>query len=138
MKEKHRTTRLADCLMRLGTSRVEAELVACLLAESPLPTKDILDRTGLRQPEVSVGMRTLRERGWVESEPIPREGKGRPMHRYALLAAPDAVYAFYAEAAQEQIRVAQAALQELAQRLPGKAAHVDTIGARDEGSVAQT
>jgi predicted transcriptional regulator len=40
-------------------------------------------------------MQVLRGRHWVVAEPVPREGKGRPMHRYRLVAAPAAVLAFY-------------------------------------------
>ncbi len=137
MKEGMRTAPLADCLMRLGTARVEAELVACLMDRSPLPTSDILSRTGLRQPEVSVGMRTLRERGWISSSPIPREGKGRPMHSYHLDVTPKAIYSFYAGAAEEQIKAYQRALADLAQRLPVKASHVNAISSGNEGSVAE-
>ncbi len=137
MKEGSRTTRLADSLMRLGTGRVEAELVACLLEHSPLATKEILGLTGLRQPEVSVGMRTLRERGWTSSEPIPREGKGRPMHRYSLEVSGAAIYKHYAGAAQQQIHAYEQALGELAQQLPAEASLADAVSSGDEGSVAQ-
>ncbi len=127
---------LAECLVALGAGRVEAHLLACILAESPLPTKDILERTGLRQPEVSVGMRTLRERGWIASEPIPREGKGRPMHRYALATSTEEVYGHYARMAQARMAELREAMQELAGRLPVKAARMDAVAAGDESSVA--
>jgi predicted transcriptional regulator len=80
---------LQDALQHLGARRIEAALIAALV-ESPLGTKQIVEKTGLRQPEVSIGMNLLRERGWVETESIPRQGKGRPMHRYRLsVGAPD-------------------------------------------------
>ncbi len=138
MKGQSRTTRVAECLMRLGTARVEAELVACLLENSPVATKDILELTGLRQPEVSVGMRILRERGWTASEPIPREGKGRPMHRYSLQVPQGDVYAHYEHAANEQIQSFQEAIQDLAKQLPAQSSLVDPVGTSDESGVAQT
>ncbi len=78
------TAEMASALRRLGAKRVEAELLAALLEHEELGTKELLERTGLRQPEVSVGMQELRRRGWVDASPIPREGKGRPMHKYRL------------------------------------------------------
>ena len=40
--------------------------------------------TDLRQPEVSIGMRTLRENNWVEERDVKVGGKGRPMKVYKL------------------------------------------------------
>src|ERR1041385_8889476 len=88
---------LQEALQRLGARRVEAALVATLAEAGPLGTRDIVDRTGLRQPEVSVGMQVLRDRNWVEAEPIPREGKGRPMHRYRLAVAAAQIRKHYEE-----------------------------------------
>jgi predicted transcriptional regulator len=86
---------LEEALQQLGAKRIEATLVARLALDGALGTRDIVERTGLRQPEVSVGMQVLRGRHWVVAEPVPREGKGRPMHRYRLVAAPSDVLAHY-------------------------------------------
>lgn len=75
---------LQDCLQQLGAKRVEATLLASLIQHGSMGTQEIVKQTGLRQPEVSVGMRLLRERAWVDAETVPREGKGRPMHRYKI------------------------------------------------------
>jgi predicted transcriptional regulator len=40
--------------------------------------------TDLRQPEVSIAMRTLRQNNWVNERDIKAEGKGRPMKIYKL------------------------------------------------------
>lgn len=136
MKNAPSTGHLASCLQRLGAKRVEAKLLSCLLDASPLPTKEVVRRTRLRQPEVSVGMRGLRERGWVVSEPIPREGKGRPMHRYRLAVDPNDVYAHYAAAAQQIMDNMRAALSDLAERLPVDADLVDAAVASHERGVA--
>ena len=86
---------LEEALQQLGAKRIEATLVARLALDGALGTREIVERTGLRQPEVSVGMQVLRSRHWVAAEPVPRTGKGRPMHRYRLVAAPTEVLAFY-------------------------------------------
>lgn len=86
---------LEDALQQLGAKRIEATLVASLALEGALGTREIVAKTGLRQPEVSVGMQVLRSRHWVEAEAVPRQGKGRPMHRYRLVAQPADMLAYY-------------------------------------------
>jgi predicted transcriptional regulator len=86
---------LQEALQRLGARRVEATLLSSLVEQGSLGTKDIVEQTGLRQPEVSVGMQLLRERHWVEAEAIPRAGKGRPMHKYRLVADAETIRRHY-------------------------------------------
>jgi predicted transcriptional regulator len=40
--------------------------------------------TNLRQPEVSIGIRTLRQNNWVEERDIKSKEKGRPVRIYKL------------------------------------------------------
>lgn len=86
---------LLEALQRLGAKRVEATLVAALTHSGGMGTRDLVAQTHLRQPEVSVGMQVLRERGWVAAEPVARRGKGRPMHRYKLVADMSSLRSFY-------------------------------------------
>jgi predicted transcriptional regulator len=58
-------------------------------------SRDIEMATGLRQPEVSIAMRTLRERGWVTESEIKRDGKGRPQKIYALRSTIDEIIGYY-------------------------------------------
>jgi len=95
MLSKDKGPDLEDALQQLGAKRIEATLVASLALEGALGTREIVEKTGLRQPEVSVGMQVLRSRHWVEAEAVPREGKGRPMHRYRLVAQPADMLAYY-------------------------------------------
>ncbi|HLF15940.1 MAG TPA: ArsR family transcriptional regulator [Candidatus Thermoplasmatota archaeon] len=108
---------LQEALQRLGARRVEAALVASLAEAGPLGTRDIVERTGLRQPEVSVGMRLLREREWVETEAVARSGKGRPMHRYKLVAPPASVRRHYEVQGQRSVASLEGAVQLLKRRL---------------------
>lgn len=104
---------MAAALQDAGASRIEAALVSCLLAHPEADTGLLLKVTRLRQPEVSTGMRELRERGWVDTEPQTREGRGRPMHRHSLAIAPEAVREHYAEAVRDRIETQQRALDGL-------------------------
>ncbi len=38
----------------------------------------------MRQPEVCIAMRTLRELGWISEREVKSSGNGRPMRIYAL------------------------------------------------------
>lgn len=108
---------LAAALQQLGAKRVEATLVASLSQGQPLGTKDIVEATGLRQPEVSVGMQELRDRHWVAYDPVPRQGKGRPMHRYRLVAARDDIRRYYEAQAKGAMAAFERALNIVRQKL---------------------
>jgi len=45
---------------------------------------DIEQGTRLRQPEVSVAMQQLLNKGWIEKRDLKKKGKGRPVHIYKL------------------------------------------------------
>jgi predicted transcriptional regulator len=45
---------------------------------------DIEQKTRLRQPEVSVAMQQLLNKGWVKKRDLKKKGKGRPVHIYKL------------------------------------------------------
>lgn len=112
-----RGTRLQDALLLLGARRVESALLAALHEHGALGTQEIVALTGLRQPEVSVGMQELRHRGWVEASDIPREGKGRPMHRYTLAADLNSVRKFYEARGMKSIEQTQDAVETLRRAL---------------------
>jgi predicted transcriptional regulator len=107
---------LQRALQKLGAKRVEAALLAALAGGGAVGTRELVQRTGLRQPEVSVGMKVLRQRGWVEAHSVRGTGKGRPMHEYRLTAIPAALRAYYAQAGRKAMEELQAALDTL-QRL---------------------
>lgn len=112
-------TDLAQALQRLGAKRVEATLVAALASDPALGTKDLVDRTGLRQPEVSTGMAELRQRDWVVVEAVPRPGRGRPMHRYRLVADPLQVRLHYEAQARAVMATFESALEVVRDALRG-------------------
>lgn len=108
---------LTEALQQLGAKRVEAALVASLADGRPLGTRDIVERTGLRQPEVSVGMQELRDRHWVAFDALPRHGKGRPMHSYRLIANRGEIRAYYESHARTVIGAFEQALNVIKQHL---------------------
>ncbi|MFZ2499461.1 MAG: transcriptional regulator [Methanosarcina sp.] len=74
-----------DMLQSLGLPRTEATAIVCLKDCRELRSLHIELVSGLRQPEVSVAMRPLKDRGWVDERSEKKnKGKGRPVKYYQL------------------------------------------------------
>ena len=82
-------------LQNLGVNRKVACVITFLKDQSEKSTREIETATRLRQPEVSVAMRTLRERGWLTEHEIRNDGKGRPLKIYALRSTIDEIMNYY-------------------------------------------
>ena len=98
-----------QALRNLGIKRNEARLITYLTEVEEVSSKDIEVATGMRQPEVSIAMRALRERNWIAESEIKGEGKGRPLKIYALRPTIDEVIGHYeAEKARESSQAMEA------------------------------
>jgi predicted transcriptional regulator len=76
---------MVDLLRRLNINRPVALTLACLSKGEEISSQSIEMVSGLRQPEVSIAMRHLRENDWVEMrEEKKNQGKGRPIKLYRL------------------------------------------------------
>jgi predicted transcriptional regulator len=84
-------------MQSLGVNGNVARLITYLMSVNEASSRDIEVATGLRQPEVSIAMRTLRERGWVREREIKGDGKGRPVKIYSPGATIDEIINFYEE-----------------------------------------
>ncbi len=71
-------------LSRAGLPEKEAMSLAAIIKEGETKSKRIEKLGDIRQPEVSISVQALREKGWVGMESEKREGKGRPFHIYYL------------------------------------------------------
>jgi predicted transcriptional regulator len=76
-------------------NRNVASLITYLKEVKEGSSWDIETATGMRQPEVSIAMRTLREKGWVAESEIKRDRKGRPQKIYALKSTIDEIIEYY-------------------------------------------
>lgn len=77
---------IINLLQGLGVPRTEAISIACLVCGEDLTSQNIEQASGLRQPEVSIAMRPLRERGWIEERSEKKNtDKGRPVKYYKLV-----------------------------------------------------
>jgi predicted transcriptional regulator len=86
-----------ETLRSLGVPRNVATLITFLANVDEASSREIEMGSDLRQPEVSIAMRTLRENNWIEEKEIKREGKGRPMKVYALHATIDDIIKHFEE-----------------------------------------
>jgi len=75
---------IIDSLKSLGMTRNLATTVAYLSNVSESSSQEIEMKTGLRQPEVSVAMRSMREHDWISIHNEKVTGKGRPTKIYTL------------------------------------------------------
>ena len=73
-----------DTLRSLEVPRNVATLITYLANTNEAPSREIEIATRLRQPEVSIAMRTLRQNKWIDERDVKAEGKGRPTKVYKL------------------------------------------------------
>ena len=86
-----------ETLRSLGVPRNVATLITFLANVDEASSREIEMGSDLRQPEVSIAMRTLRDNSWIEEKEIKREGKGRPMKVYSLRASIDEIIKHFEE-----------------------------------------
>ncbi len=76
--------RLSALLMQMGVPRNVAKALVYMKGKPETTSVEIEKNANLRQPEVSIAMRILKEHGWIVKRDIKKEGKGRPVHGYRL------------------------------------------------------
>jgi len=83
---------MVDLLRKLNINRPVALTLACLSKGDEITSQSIEMVSGLRQPEVSIAMRYLRENNWVDMrEEKKNQGKGRPVKLYKLTVEMDTI-----------------------------------------------
>ncbi|MFO7991253.1 MAG: ArsR family transcriptional regulator [Thermoplasmata archaeon] len=75
---------LVNRLIKAGIQKNIARTLVFVASKDETKSREIESGTDLRQPEVSIAMQELRNRGWVTKRDIKKEGKGRPVHGYTL------------------------------------------------------
>jgi predicted transcriptional regulator len=76
---------MIELFRRINVSRPIALTLACLAKGREISSQSIEMVSGLRQPEVSVAMRYLRDNNWIDiREEKKSKGKGRPIKLYRL------------------------------------------------------
>ena len=104
-----------ETLRSLGVPRNVATLITFLANVDEASSREIEMGSDLRQPEVSIAMRTLRDNSWIEEREIKREGKGRPMKVYSLRASIDEIIKHFEEEKLHESAQAMESIQRLKQ-----------------------
>lgn len=102
-----------EALRSLKVPRGVAALITYLANVSEASSRDIEMGTDLRQPEVSIAMRTLRQNNWVTEREVKAEGKGRPMKVYKLGMPIEEIIKHYEEVKNSESAQALASIQRL-------------------------
>jgi len=69
---------IADAFISLGLGRSVARTLSSLQNVNEATTIELERSTGLRQPEVSIVMRQLKEHDWIKEREEKKPGKGKP------------------------------------------------------------
>ncbi|OPX76548.1 MAG: hypothetical protein A4E44_00570 [Methanosaeta sp. PtaB.Bin018] len=104
-----------ETLRSLGVPRNVATLITFLANVDAASSREIEMGSDLRQPEVSIAMRTLRDNNWIEEKEVKREGKGRPMKVYSLRASIDQIIKHFEEEKLNESAQAMESIQRLKQ-----------------------
>jgi predicted transcriptional regulator len=102
-----------EVMRSLRVPRSVAALITYMASTSEATSREIEIGTGLRQPEVSIGMRTLHENNWVNEHDVKAEGKGRPKKVYSLRIPIDEIIKHYEDEKSRESAVAMEAIQRL-------------------------
>jgi len=75
---------MSDLLSEVGLKKNVAKVLVYLANTEEATSREIERGTDLRQPEVSIAMRTLSEKEWISNRESKAESKGRPVKIYNL------------------------------------------------------
>jgi predicted transcriptional regulator len=88
-------------------------MITYLANTDEVTSREIEMGTDLRQPEVSIGMRTLRQKNWINEREVKADGKGRPMKIYKLGVPIEEIIKHYEEVKNIEASHAMQAIQRL-------------------------
>ena len=83
-KFKPQDKKVIDIFTDLGMPKNIAKTLIYISQVEECRSAEIEQGANLRQPEVSVAMQELQNRGWIQKRYKKKKGKGRPLHLYKL------------------------------------------------------
>ena len=104
---------IIDALRSLDMPRNAAKLITYLANVTEASSREVEMATDLRQPEVSVAMRILRQNNWVNEREIKGDGKGRPMKIYKLSVPIEKIIKHYEDVKNSESTQAMESIQKL-------------------------
>ena len=100
-------------LSNIGMSKNVAAIMAYLMNVNESSAREIEISTGLRQPEVSLAMRLMRNQSWVSVRSVNKPGKGRPIKIYSLAAPVDEIISYYEDKIYNESQATISAIKKL-------------------------
>jgi len=97
----------------LGVPKNLAKTLLFISQVEECRSADIEKGAGLRQPEVSIAMQELSDRGWIAKRNQKKEGKGRPIYIYSLQTPLSTIMEHVEEEKTKEIHTIQQDLEEL-------------------------
>jgi predicted transcriptional regulator len=97
----------------LGVQKNLAKTLLYVSEVDECRSSDIERGAGLRQPEVSIAMQELSDRGWITKRNQKKEGKGRPIYIYSLQTPLTSIMKEIEDEKTKEINVIQQDLKEL-------------------------
>jgi predicted transcriptional regulator len=110
MKFGDRELEVVEILKSLGVPRKVSNMIAYLASVEEATSRDIERGSELRQPEVSLALRTLRVNHWIHESIRKNDGTGRPMKVYRLSAPVEEILQHYEE---EKVKEAYNAIERI-------------------------
>ena len=108
-----RDIEVVETLRSLGVPRKVSNMIAYLANVNEATSREIEKGSDLRQPEVSIALRTLRKNRWVEEKIVKNEGTGRPMKIYRLSTPIGEILRYYEEIKAKEAAKAMQSIQKL-------------------------
>jgi predicted transcriptional regulator len=104
---------IADALISLGMSRNVAMTLAYMQNANSATSVELERSARLHQPEVSIAMKQLKERDWVNEREEKKPGKGRPYKIYSLKVRFNDIIAQLEEKQKETVYASQEKIERL-------------------------
>lgn len=104
---------IADALISLGMSKNAAMALAYMQTANSATSLDLERAARLRQPEVSIVMRQLKEHDWINERDEKKIGKGRPYKIYKLKVGFDEIIAQLENQQKKAVEEMQAKIERL-------------------------
>jgi predicted transcriptional regulator len=97
----------------LGMPRNLAKTLLYISNVKECRSAEIEHGADLRQPEVSVAMNVLQEKGWIKKRDLKKKGKGRPVHLYKLTSPITEIVSNFEKEKMREIKIVKDDLEQL-------------------------
>ena len=105
--------KIVHIFTELGMPKNLAKTLTYISQVDECRSAEVEQGANLRQPEVSVAMQELRQRGWIDKRNLKKEGKGRPIYIYKLTSPLDNIIGSFEKEKLQEIKAVKRDIAEL-------------------------